>query len=244
MSCRLEATNSERLDRAAILAGNGNCTLVGWMYFPAFQGGNSGICNLYSATDFTGVSLWVTSGGVLTLYEHNGAGSTTGSTLSTATWYWIWLTWTGSTFQVFLDGGTSADITSGGGSKLANGTNDVDLSLAYRQNYSTKEAYSDIRLQAWHLWDAAKAASNGNTQKVQTAAYTNTDLVSSYSLATGTDIDDDFGANDLTATGTLSTEADPPLLDPATGRIMSSLARHGGLAGVGGIAGYGGGLAG
>jgi len=35
-----------------------------------------------------------------------------------------------------------------------------------------------------------------------------------------------------------------PAAAPATGRIMSSLARHGGLVGSGGIAGRGGGLAG
>lgn len=217
MSVRLESANSERV-RHDNIGATSDATFWIRFYLESLPGAGQ-VAAIVSLRDdsgtFSGFQVHVDENGKLNIdaYDSGDAGPGT-ATLTTGTWYTIGVTvdqtGTNAAVNVYLDGSTTADVTSG--TVVYSGT---ALRLNFGSWYDGGD-YLNGRIHSALWWSDVKTAA---ALAAQTAActdpYTSTNLVSQWPLAVHTDLTDHVGSFDLTASGTLSTEADPAACSPA-----------------------------
>ena len=206
MSTRFEDSNSEAARVAAFFAADTAYATGFWVYIVSYPA--SGLACLQSIynDDFAGVHINIDTSGVIEIHTDNTGTATTGSTLSTATWIYIWVRRDGTgsaTWNLYLDGSTTADIT-----KTDSFTGG---SLAFGRSERDDTNYADIRILNPKFWDADKAASLAQAESDNCDHQSTGNAYSEWLLDVHTVLTDEGpGSRNLSAVGTLSTEADEP----------------------------------
>lgn len=218
MSVRLEAANSERV-RNDNIGATGDGTFFVRFYLTSLPGAGQ-VAAIIALSDesgsFTGFQVHVDENGKLSIdtYDSGDAGPGT-ATLTTGVWYTLGVTvdqtGTNAAVNVYLDGDTTADVSSG--VVTYSGTT-VRLNLG---SWRDGGDYLNGRIHGAHYWSDVKTAAALAAQSDEcTAAYTATNLVASWPLSDHTDLTDHVGSLDLTASGTLSTEDEPTECGPGS----------------------------
>lgn len=217
MSVRLESANSERV-RFEDIGAAADGTFFIRFYLTSLPGAGqvAAIISLFDTSgSFSGFQVHVDENGKLSIDAYDSGDAGPGSTtLTTGTFYTLGVTvdQTGgnAAVSVYLDGATTAEVSSG--TVTYTGTS-VRLNFG---SWRDGGDYLNGRIHSGIWWSDVKTAA---ALAAQTAActdpYTSTNLVAQWPLAVHTDLTDHFGAFDLTASGTLSTEADPAVCSPA-----------------------------
>ena len=211
MSVLLEAANSERV-RVDNIGATADGTFWVRFYLVSLPGAGqvAAVISLFDTSgSFSGFQVHVDENGKLSIdaYDSGDAGPGT-ATLSVATWYTVGVTVDQTAavaaVSVYLDGATTADVASG--VVTYTGTT-VRLNFG---SWRDGGDYLNGRIQSGLYWSDVKTAAALSAQTDECDdPYTVTNLVSQWPLAVHTDITDFVGANDLVASGTLSTAAQP-----------------------------------
>lgn len=227
MATRFEAANSEYAGRDSVSTGAGALTAGGYFYVHALPsaGNYAPLITVYSASDFAGFSVVVDSAGHLRIldYGQDAVGSAGSSTISTGTWYYIWIRVPDVTFGdmfVYLNDSTTEEISD---TLIGMGTS---TRVEFATNQSTIAGtnitghwYGDLSLDAWKIWTADRAASVAATEDDAHAMSSTTSALAAYYFD-GTDVTDHQSTNNLTASGTLSAGPDSPI-DSAAAAVTS-----------------------
>jgi hypothetical protein len=144
-------------------------------------------------------------------HEYSGAGGeSVGSALSTGQWVHIAVTRTSVDASVYVNGVTPPDPWG------ANG----NVFTATRLRIGNENGFARFngRVAAYKEWAATLSQSEIEDEMESWDAVRTSDLVAVVYLSTHTDLNDQSGnGNHFSATGTLTTEADPPALPPLGG---------------------------
>lgn len=211
MSVRVEAANSEAIQRLATCPGGAGFVPVSW-------GGWFKLASLPASVAVIGyvescrTEIRILSTGILRLNNLESANSADGSTvLSTDTWYHLGLSRDNTTpgagaNRLFLNGVLETTVTSlhGANSRFwtigydINGLNPANLSVAYVRAWE-----ADLSAGEW-------AAEKNSATAVKASPW------GTYALTVHTNLTDGSGnGRDLAANGTLSTDADNPTFTAA-----------------------------
>ena len=245
----------------------GNGTIAGWINADALPASTDRdvICTFFRSIEteqFTthDKQLYLNSAGILKARIYDGGVKTVASTsaVSTGTWHHVAMTIDGTNFRVWLDGANEGSM-SAGASYTGYDTPKFaicGLPAALDDGESTRTRLNG-KIAEFCIWDAALTtgemgalASGAAPVMVRPSS-----IVGYWPLMLGGERPIG-GADELTLTSSPPKSNHPRIIMPSaqvlqfpqpaapTGRVMSSLAKNGGLAGKGGIAGKGGGLAG
>jgi hypothetical protein len=222
MATRFESVNSEYAGRNSVSLGSAH-TFGGYFYVHSLpsSGNYAPIIMVWDGPGFAGYSVAVDSAGHLRIIDYsNDAISSAGSaTVSTGTWYYLWVRDDGTSFgtvSVYFNLSTTADVTK-----------TLGMATTARVEFATNEAgststnipshwYGDLSLDAWKGWSIDRAASNATAESASHSLVSSTSAIAAWYFD-GTDVTDHSGnSRDLTASGTLSAGPDSPI-DSASG---------------------------
>ena len=253
-------TSGDYLERTTnLINNNNNYTAMGWFYISTDTNATAALMSFRASNSYYDVIVLGTDGTTL-ISEVRNAGSvttSTGTNLSIGTWYHITAVRSSSTLlTVYLD-------------EVSDSTNAEDVTSRGNPSVSQKVGYFDSsnplpfngRCYGLKYWDTDLSLSEIQIERCSILPKTKLSNVNTFTpcmKGAGERLRDySPNADDWSALGTLTDENPPPVswgnsaqIIPfvsavaAGGRIMSSMANNGGLAGMGGIAGQGGGLAG
>lgn len=211
MSVRLEAANSEYLQIASI----GTAGAQTWycrFYLVGLPGAGivAAVLSLFTA-DFTGFQVHVDENGKLSIDGYDSGDAGPGTAVLGVGWHALWITVSGTgngtvVVNVYVDGGTTADVATG----------TMNITAAAEKltlgSYQGGGDYLNGRLRRVDGWTGVRSPTTNFAASIAScgAPDTVTNIIASWPLAVHTDLTDAIGSLDLTATGTLSTEADPP----------------------------------
>jgi hypothetical protein len=221
MSVRLTAASSHRLGRTTAPDYNSAFTIAGWIYLVADPDDYHNIVKLYGnhATQEVYDRLFINWGDFGTnrlraSYNNDTVNYNVGgpTDLTVATWYHVALLRTSATEgQIILDGVLNATIATNNVSGRLASVSELIFGAFRAPNNGAYSQYLDARLAYWRAWTAALSTTELTSERTSPTPVLTSGLWADWPLTVHTDLNDASGnARHLTATGTLTTEGDPP----------------------------------